>query len=337
MITINDVAREAGVSITTVSRVLNNNYPVKRETRDKIDAAITKLNFKPNIAARTLITKRSSIIGVLVPSITNLFFPSIVESLSNLLKLHGYTISLSTTGGDPSVEKESIQSMLSRQVDGIIAIDPTSENLKNAYFSTLGKSIPTIIVNGYPEAFSCNHIYYDETIGFMEALEYLYELGHRKIAFIKGDNSLSYDMKETLYYEFLQNKSLPYSSVINIGDGNSITTVEHTTTIIHSYLTKKIQPTAFFACNDLMAIGALNACNSLSLLVPSDISIIGFDNTILSDISTPRLTTVDQHMVSVGNGAATTILEIIKNPDPIPRVIKLNTSLIIKNSCSTAK
>lgn len=330
---INDVAREAGVSITTVSRVLNNNYPVKKETKEKIEKAIEKLNYKPNAMARSLITKKTSMIGVVVPGITNLFFPTIVEAIEEYTKNKGYNIYLSNTGGDLKEEKEIIEKIVSRQVDGIIVIDPAIENLKKGYYDKISKSIPTIIVNGYYDEQKCNFVCYDQETGTREAFQYLLSLGHRKIAFVRGHKSYSYDIKEKIYKEIVNSNNLNYEKVLNVGKGNSIEVVDRVQAILEELLRNDDRPTAFFACNDLMAVGVINACMRVGIRIPEDISVIGFDNTLISNVTSPKLTTVDQNMKEIGNRAALELLDIIENGIKGRKRIILDTSLIIRDSC----
>ena len=137
--TIHDVAREAGVSIATVSRVISNNYPVKEETR-KNRKTIEELGYVPNEIARSLILKSTSTIGVIVPGITNLFFPTMVEEINRILIDMGFTTSLYSTEGNPNMEKTVIENIIARNMDGIIAIDPSIENLENNYFRNLCKN-----------------------------------------------------------------------------------------------------------------------------------------------------------------------------------------------------
>jgi len=336
-ITINDVAAEAGVSITTVSRVLNNNYPVKKETRERIEKAIKKLDYTPNAMARSLITKKTSMIGVIVPGITNLFFPTIVESIGEFTKKNGYSISLCSTGGDHLVEQNLSDALVSRQVDGIISIDPSIECLDNGYYSKLSERIPVIIVNGYPNGYKCNFVCYDEETGCKEAFDYLIGLGHKKIAFIRGRKSYSYDIKEKMYKDILQDNSFSYEKIVRLKLGNSIEVIKQSKEAVETILQLEERPTAIFACNDLMAVGVIQACQTLGLKVPEDISIIGFDNTIISDITSPRLTSVDQNMKDIGKRAAIELLDLIENDVKIRKRVILDTNLVVKDSCSRAK
>lgn len=330
---IKDVAKEAGVSITTVSRVLNNNYPVKKETRENIEKAIEKLNYKPNVMARSLITKKTGVIGVIIPSITNLFFPTIVEAVEEYIRTKGYSITLCNTHGDNKEEKELVEKVISRQVDGIIVIDPTAENVKNGLYERLSKTIPLIIVSGSYDNSKCNYVCYDQTVGTKEAFQYLLELGHRKIAFLRGHKSYSYDIKEKIYKNILEGENIEYEKVINAGKGNSLQVVEKSEEQIKELLKNEERPTAIFSCNDLMAVGALNACRSVGLRVPQDISIIGFDNTIVSDITSPRITSVDLNMKEIGNRAALELIDVIESESKKRKTVIIDTNLVIKDSC----
>jgi LacI family transcriptional regulator len=333
-ITINDVAREAGVSITTVSRVLNNNYPVKQETRLKIESAIEKLNYKPNTMARSLITKKSSMIGVIVPGITNLFFPTIVEAIDELMKSKGYSIALSNTEGEAKTELKLIEELLGRQVDGIIIIDPTMENLQKGFYDKISKSLPLIIVNGSADSNKCSFVCYDEEVGTIEAFRYLMDLGHKKIAFIRGHKSFSYDIKQKIYQDMIEQEKLQYEKIVNVGKGNSIEVVERTQKNVEELLATGDRPTAIFACNDLMAVGVMNACNKLGIKVPEQLSIIGFDNTLLASITQPKLTTVDLNMKEIGLRSAVELLDIIENKSKSRKKIILDTRLVVRESCS---
>lgn len=334
-ITINDVAREAGVSITTVSRVLNNNYPVKKDTREKIEKAIEKLQYKPNIMARGLIIKRTQVIGVIVPGLTNLFFPMVVEAIDGIVKDKGYSISLNNTGGNAETERILINRMVSMQVDGIIAIDPAVENLDNGFYEEISEKLPVIIVNADSKRSNLNFVNYNEETGTKEAFEHLIKLGHKRIAFIRGDRSFSYDLKEKIYIDVLNKHKLDYRKIIRIENGNSIGAVEEGEDKVQELLGMNERPTAIFACNELMAVGAIGACNSLDIRIPDDISIIGFDNTLISKISYPRLTTVDLKINEVGKRAAEEILNVIENGVDSKIKIVVNTSLVVRESCKS--
>lgn len=336
-INIKDVAKEANVSMTTVSRVINNNYPVKSETRKRVEKAIKKLNFSPNILARSLVNQNTKTIGVITPSINNLFFPTVIKGIESVLRKNEYSIYLCDTDDKSEEEINYIKSLIGRQVDGIISIDPKTENMDNGFYEDISKNIPLVCINGYNEGVNCNFVLNDETSGAEQAMEYLIDSGHTNIIFIRGEKSYSYDLKEAVYKKVLkENKLLKNKKIINIGEGNSNNTVENTMDIIYKRL-KKIKnksPMAFFTCNDLMALGVMNACKKANFSVPEDISIIGFDNILVSNLVEPKLTTVDQNMYALGENAANRILHIIRNEDKELTKIILDTKLIIRGSCS---
>lgn len=337
-INIKDVAREANVSMSTVSRVINNNYPVKDETRKRVEATIKKLNFNPNMLARSLINQNTKTIGVIVPRIDNLYFPMIIKGIEYILKSRGYSIYLCDTDDTASQEISCIKSLRGRQVDGIISIDPKTENIKSGFYEDIGENMPLVCINGYNENINCNFVMNDQLSGARQAMEYLIELGHKNILFVRGRKSYSYDLKEQVYIDVLKkNRLLKNKNIIDIGDGNSYETVDNTMNIIKERLQEEKFPIAVFCCNDLMALGVMNGCKKLNYDVPNKVSIIGFDNIIISSIVEPKITTVDQNMYLLGENAANLILETIKNSSKKFSTIKLDTQLVIRESCKKVK
>lgn len=333
-ITIQDVAKEAGVSITTVSRVMNNNYPVKESTRKKVEKAIEDLKFSPNLLARGLINKTTFTIGVIVPSIANLFFPTVVKGIESYMKIQGYTLLLSDTEGNPSEEKKIVQTLMDRRVDGIIVIDPRKDNLNNGYFEEIAKEVPLMIINGYSKGIRCQFVLNDQEMGTIQAMNHLIEMGHKNIAFLRGYNSYSYDLKEDIYNEYVSKHNLvdSPSNRLVIKDGNSIQSTELSMEIVMERLKQPNPPTALFACNDSMAVGALNAVKKLGLSIPDDLSIIGYDNTIISQLTEPKLSSVDQNMYKLGEVAAKRLHSIIKNNSEEFTKTVIETNLVKRDS-----
>lgn len=332
--TIQDIAKEAGVSITTVSRILNNNYPVKKETREKVERIIKSRNFVPNYLARSLIKNKTNIIGVLVPSITNLFFSIVINGLENYMEQKDYSIIICDTR-DKKEELKQLKILIGRHVDGIISIDPSTNIIKNGIYEKISKEIPLVIVNGYNENINCNFVINNQAKGTEEALKYLISLGHKDIAFLRGQKSYSYDLKEAIYYKVLKANNIPLNEdyIIKISEGNSIKTVDLSMKAVKSKLCKQNRPTAIFACNDYMALGALNACQRLNILVPNQISIIGYDNIMISQISEPKLTTVNQNMYTLGTKAAELLYKDIEKLLTTKQKIVLSSNLIKRDSC----
>ena len=342
-VTISDVAREAGVSIATVSRVLNGNYPVKESTRNKVQKVIDRLQFEPNVLARGLINQRSDTIGVIVPSITNLFFPTVVKAIEKKLRHQGYSIYLCDTDGNSKKEVSYVKSLVSRQVDGMIVIDPTIDNMKNGYFEEQSKKTPLVFINGYSKGIECNFVLNDEETGATQAMRYLFSLGHENIAFMRGKDSYSYDLKQDIYTQMMGEQGLDQMiNVINVGEGNTEHTVDQAMVETGMLFLKSPDVTAIFACNDIMALGVINACKRVGKQVPEQVSVVGFDNIALSALIEPKLTTVDQNMYGLGTQAADMLLKVIakattsKESQGTRKVI-LNTTLIERESCKQIK
>lgn len=331
--TIYDIARLSGVSVSTVSRVLNNNYPVSKATREKVEKVVNKYGFTPNVIAKSLITKTTFNLGVVVPGITNLFFPSIVEEIQRNLADEGFIISLFTTDGDPETEKGVINSIISRSMDGIFVIDPSVENLENGYLAGISRRTPTILINGKTDVKSLNFISYDEETGTREALNYLKSLGHKEILFVRGDRSLSYDLREDVYKAFIEENGLPYSRILFVGKGNTADVINETDEKVRAWVAEDMDATAVLACNDLMAVGVLNGLIKEGIKVPEDVSIIGFDNTLVSGISNPRLTTIGIDVKYIGEKAAENMMIMIRNKMMKIDGILFNTKLIYRDSC----
>ena len=335
-VTISDVAREADVSITTVSRIINGNYPVKHSTKLKVEKAIQELNFQPNILARGLIQGKTYTIGVLIPSITNMFFSVVISGIQDYFKNKGYQIITCCTDGNAKEEAQALAQLLGHQVDGIISVDPVTANIKNKCYEYAAKQKPLVLVNGYHHGIKLNFILNDHEAGAAEALSYLFSLGHRRIALLRGKSSYSYDIKEQVYYKSLEEKGIPITDelIVNIEEGNSIETIERSNQVITNILSIPNRPTAIFACNDFMAVGASYAATQYGLKVPENLSIIGYDNIIISEIAMTKLTTVDQNMFQLGTAASKMLLQLIGGTQNGYTKQIFDTKLIIRDSCT---
>jgi len=335
-ITIVDVAKKANVSVATVSRVMNGNYPVKEETKKKVLEVIDELKYIPNMQARELTQQKSATIGVVVPSINNMFFPEVINGIENSLKLNSLSLVLVCSNNDKDDEQTCINNLLSRNVSGIIVIDPNTENVKSKFYHNISKQTPLVFVNGHSVSTNISSVINDEAMGANMALNHLIDNNHKDILFVRGKDSYSYDVKEKVYREIMQelNNYKP-ENIINIGNGNSSETVDNTLNMFLDIL-KTTSATAVFACNDLMAVGVLNACKKLNLDVPSKLSIIGFDNIDLSKFVEPKLTTIDQNMFLLGTNAAMLLIEKIEYDNSYSKRIILMNSLIERDTVGPA-
>lgn len=302
--TIIDVAREAGVSVATVSRVVNGSYPVRAKTREKVERAIAKLEYVPNIQARELNTQRSSSIGVVVPGFDNMFFAEVLDGVEEYLRQSSYSLLLACAQNDPQREEACVRDFITRNVSGVIVVSPNTESAATEFYETTAARLPMVFINSAREIPGISYVTSDQRGGARAALEHLFDYGHERILFVRGENSDSYRVKEDVYRAVMQERGMFHAEdIVSIGDGNRIETVENTMFILMDRILD-FAPTAIFCCNDLMAMGAVNACQRMGRRVPQDISVIGYDNTALSKYTAPQLTTIDQHMGDLGREAA---------------------------------
>ncbi|MDS0528263.1 LacI family transcriptional regulator [Clostridium sp. SHJSY1] len=331
-VTIVDVARKANVSVATVSRVMNGNYPVKLETKERVLSAIKELKFIPNMQAREFTKQQSTIIGIVVPSINNMFFPEVVNGIDSELKSTDFSLVLSCTNNNKKEERRCINDLISRNVAGVIVVDPNTDNINSNFYKNISTKIPLVFVNGYSVIPNISSVSNDEFLGSELALSHLLNNNHKDILFLRGKDSYSYDVKEKVYVDFMKKlNNFKPEYIINIGEGNSKNTVENTTKIMLNLLSST-KATAVFACNDLMAVGVLNACKKLDINVPNDLSLIGYDNIDLSEFVEPKLTTIDQNMFLLGTNASSLLLEKISNNNEHSKRVILNNSLIERDT-----
>ena len=310
--TIHDVAQKAGVSVATVSRVVNGNYPVREETRQRVNEAIKALQYVPNMQARELNMRCSSSIGVVVPGLYNMFFAEVIDGIEDYLHRGSYSLLLCCAKNDPRQEMQCVTDLMSRNVSGIIVISPNTEQVALTFYEQLQQRLAMVFINSYtaqlPDVSLVND---DARSGVRQALAWLTGHGHRRILFVRGDHSDSYRIKEQAYVEFMaENGWLHREDIVSVGEGNGTMTVDHTARRMRSVL-PELPVTAVLCCNDLMGVGVLAACRKLGIEVPKSLSVIGYDNISLGNFITPQLTTVDQHMFRLGNRAAGLLIERI--------------------------
>jgi len=334
---INDVAKEAGVSITTVSRYLNDSYPVNVNTKKVIQDAIDKLNYKPNAIARGLVNKKTNTVGIIVPYITNMFFPEVIRGISDQCNAKGYDIILANSKSDGFEEKKSVENFLERQVDGLVIIAPKIEKLPAIFYKKLSKTLPLVLVNKYFDDNDITFIYNDEKDGAYKATEYLLDLGHKNILFISGSqNSYSSVVKIDGFSQALTDHGLIQEN--NVSDNILVSdyTSENAYKLIKDNMDYVNKYSAIFCANDLMAIGVIKALRSEGHEVPKDFSVIGFDDISISSLYEPGITTVSQNINYLGKVSGDAIVKLIAKEEVIKNQL-FNTQLIVRNSCSRLK
>lgn len=326
--TIRDVAKEVNLSVTTVSRVLNNKPDVSEETKKRVEKAIKKLGYNPNRIARGLVLKKTNSIGLVIPDINNPFFPEIIKGVERTAKNLGYSLILCNTDNDKKEEEESISLLKSKQVDGII-LSLSLEN-KEVLKELEEQKFPVVQIDRSVKESNYPAITIDNERSAYIATEYLIKNGHTKIGHITGDLDTETAIDRLNgYKQALGDYGLAHNKEwILAGDYSAESGRKQMEEIIK--LSKR--PTALFFANDLMAFGAYDAIFRHGLRIPEDFSIIGHDNIEITSFIRPGLTTMDQPKYKLGEQAAMNLIKLIENKEQsVPHVV-LKNAMIVRDS-----
>lgn len=285
---IQQVAKRAGVSTATVSRVLNGSPKVREETSARVRRVIAELNYVPNTSARNLRIGRSQLYGLIVSDIKNPFFPDLIDQFEALAAARGIDVVFTHTNYDSQRLATCIRRLVERNVDGIAIM--TSEVDEPALQIATQRNIPVVLLNQPSLKGNYSTVLVDYTRGYREAVEHLKKLGHRNLVFLTGPAELSSVRRRQKAFEAAARKcGIPVREKQFLeGDMR----VEGGRAAMESLLQRKPRPTALVAANDLMAIGAMQAAMAAGLSVPEDISVIGFDDLPIATIMHPQLTTI---------------------------------------------
>lgn len=332
-VTIYDVAREAGVSDATVSRVFNNKDNVREKTRERVLSAAKKLGYVANLQARSLAGGKSNIIGLLVPGIDTAYMAEIVRGIDLELSQADYEMILYTTRRRGADEASYLQYIANSLSEGLLLVVPL---LSKEYFQTLNDlNYPYVIIDELDETGNSFSVDATNQQGAYDATTYLIELGHRNIAFITGIRGLhSTEARLKGYRQALKaHKIQPQRDYVVEGDFLSTTGYERT----QQLLSLPTPPTAIFAANDIMALAAMDAIRANGLDIPADVSVIGFDDIPQAFTTHPKLTTVKQPLEAMGRRGVQLLLDQLANPERAPERVTLATELIIRDSCQPPK
>lgn len=290
-IDIRDVAKHAGVSISTVSRTINHVPSVDKTLARKVWRSIKELNYYPNTHARSLVSGRSHIFGLLVPEITNPFFPELIQGFENVALDNGYEILISSTNHDPVRLERCMRRLLERKVDGVAVMTFGVEApLWRQLEELSSQNIPLVFVDDAPHGPRMTGLKIDYETGFRQGVQHLAVLGHRQIAFIQGpEELLSSRLRKSAFVKAMTEIGCPESSLIF---HTSDHTVESGFSAALELLKKDPEVTAIMCSNDLTAIGVLRALAREGVAVPGEMSVIGFDNIQLTEYVSPPLTSI---------------------------------------------
>lgn len=332
MPTIYDVARVAGVSISTVSHVLNRTRRVSAPTEQRVRAAVAQLDYRPNSLARALVRQETKSIALIVPDNVNPFYAELARSIENAGFAAGYSVLLCNTDYNLTRESAYVDMLLSKQVDGVIymSVDFADSRLRLLHEA----GIAVVVFDGLLDGLDA--VLLDNYAGARLAVEHLIELGHRRIACITGPSATRRGSATRVraYRETLREYTLPHDPQLEVKGDWSYRSGQ---AAADALLKLPAPPTAIFSCNDSMAIGALAALHAHGIAVPDQVSVIGYDNIALSAYVTPPLTTMATPIVLAGHTLTQLLLDRIGGqPTTPPQRLTLTGSLCVRGSTGPA-
>jgi len=326
-VTIYDVAKKANVSMATVSRVINGNTNVKPATRKKVLDAIEELDFRPNAVARGLASRKTTSVGVVIPDISNVFFAELARGIEDIATMYKYHIILSSSDQKKTKELDLFENMLEKQVDGVIFIGGTiDDDHVNAFNRS---NVPVVLAATLNEDKNIPSVNIDYYVAIRDVIDALVDQGHEKIGYVASSRSSADVLKKQGYIDGLAKYNIEHDETyIYEGDDNyrsGLEAFEHFNQL-HS------KPTAIVASSDEMALGVIHGAQDEGLNVPEDLSVVGFDNTRLSIMVRPTLTTVVQPMYDIGAVSMRLLTKLLKKEEIEDDQVVLPHRLISRNS-----
>lgn len=325
--TIKDVAKKAGVSIATVSRVINKLGYVSDETEKKVFEAVKELNYQPNLLGRNLRFGNTKKILVLIPSISHQFYSKVVSAIENRVTKDGYTVMVCMTHMDPKIEHNCVEMLRSKFVDGIIFF---AANMTSSQMTALADKFPAVQCAEYLQGSHTSTVSIDAEKASYDATKHLIDRGHSKIAFFSSKEEYTSALqKESGYIKALSAAGIKAPRKYIFYDSYSYDSGKR---LVNILLGEKDRPTAIFAISDSVAIGAIKELHEKGFYVPEDISVMGFDDTSISKRFIPAITTISQPQKEMGFTAAKLLIKKIQNIKEADENIILPHKLIIRDT-----
>lgn len=328
MATIKDVAQRAGVSVTTVSHVLNATRFVSDDARERVEAAVLALAYVPSAVARSLKHNTTRTLGMLIPNNSNPYFAEIIRGVEACCFDAGYNLILCNSDDQPDKQASYVRVLAEKRIDGLVLV--SSGVAPDLAAQLQAQALPVVLVDREVPGLDCDLVEVDHTAGGEIATRHLLELGHPQVVCISGPAGLTPSSQRRAGWK----RALAAAGVARReGDLVRGDFTSHSGYLaMQSLLARKQRPSAVFVCNDVMAIGALCAIHEAGLRVPEDISVVGFDDIELAAYTFPPLTTVAQPKQAIGTGTAQLLLERIAGESGAPRRLILQPELRVRKS-----
>ncbi len=328
MATMKDVARLAGVSVATVSHVLNGTRVVRPQTRDQVLAAVRSSDYSPNTVARSLATARTTTIGLALSAISNPYFGDLLRAVESACSAAGYTLLLADPHEDPEYELTVVQRLYRRRVDGVVLAPSARPDAALEYLAA--KAVPTVLVDRLIDA-GLDRVGTENVEPVADLVAHLAGLGHRRIALVAGHPGLATTVERLRGYRLGLRRHVLSSDPDLVVDGNSET--ERARLAVHRLLALPTPPTAIISGNNSMTIGAMTALREAGVDVPGEIAFCGYDDFPWADLMSPRPTAVAQPFDEIGRRAVQLLLARMANPLAPPVTVRLRPTFVHRESC----
>lgn len=331
--TIKDIARELGISASTVSRALKDHPDISPETKEAVKRVAEQLDYQPNALALGLHNQRSRIIGIIIPEIQHDFFSSAISGITETARSAGYNVVICPSDESVEREKDNIRSLVSLRVEGIL-ISITKETRDYTHFQKLmNRNVPVVFFDRPPEGFACDRCIIDDYAAAYTATEHLVSIGRKKIVHFAGpDNVRIGKDRRRGFVDCLKRHKFPITED-TIYDCDSH---DKAVAIIQKLVKENNIPDAIFAVNDITAVTTVNELNKYGIHVPDRVAVVGFTNGLLSELSSPMLTTIDQNGLLIGKKACNLLLNRIETHILTPyQTAVVPTKLVIRGSTVT--
>ncbi len=330
-ITIKDIARELGVSVSTVSRALKDHPDISPQTKQLVRDMVEKMKYKPNAIALSLRNRRTNIIGVIVPEIVHHFFSSVISGIDEAAVAAGYNVMFFQSNESYEREIMNIQSIINSQADGVLISLAKGTKKFGHIRQLIDSNVPLVFFDRACDEIETDKVIVDDFEGAFNAVDYLIKTGCRRIAHFSGPQHLQISyLRKRGYITALEKNGIKVEDDLIV----NCDTFEDAMEITRLMMSRTRPPDAIFTVNDMTAVGTLNTVKSMGLRVPKDVSIVGFTDGLVSTITDPLLTTVSQHGFEIGKKATEILIKRIndecESPGPITEVVK--TDLVVRDS-----
>jgi LacI family transcriptional regulator len=331
-VTMKDIARDLGVSVVTVSKVLRNHSDISAETRKRVLKRMKELNYQPNPAARTLVSGRTNLIGLIVPDLVHPFFAQVAKGISAKLRSADYSLIISSSEDNPTMEGREINQMLARRVDALIlaSAQSSADSLRKIEDS----GIPCVLLDRKIKGLKASFVGIDDVMAGTMATTHLLDIGCKVVAHIAGSNVSTALDRQAGYSATLAGRglTLPSEYIVRRGHGDD-SGDEAGFVAMKQLLSLNPRPDGVFCCNDPIAMGAMRAILEAGLRIPGDVAVVGCGNVHYADFLRVPLTSVDQDSNSLGTSAAKLALSLIKRKIEVaPKNLLLSAKLVVRAS-----